>query len=114
MKVLLDENIPRTFCDHLRATSEAHSFSTVHERGWAGTKNGELLAKAATAGCDTLVTMDAGFEHQHDQRTLPLSVVIVKARSNRVGDLIPLTEPLIQEIESTPPQSVTTVDPREQ
>ena len=78
--------------------------------GWAGVKNGELLAKAAADRFVALVTMDAGFEHQHDQTTLPVPVVIMKARSNRVADLVPLCGGVLDAIASVKPRSVTIVE----
>ena len=42
VRVLLDENLPRTLVGELRG----HRVSTVQAEGWSGTKNGELLWRA--------------------------------------------------------------------
>jgi hypothetical protein len=46
MKVLLDERVPRKLKDHIAG----HECRTVSDLGWAGKKNGELLAVAEKAG----------------------------------------------------------------
>ena len=42
MRVLIDENLPRKIAHHVTG----HKCRTVLECGWAGRKNGELLALA--------------------------------------------------------------------
>jgi hypothetical protein len=44
MRLLLDESVPV----RLRSALVAHEVRTVSEMGWSGTKNGALLALAAT------------------------------------------------------------------
>lgn len=60
MRVLLDEHLPLD----LAAELVGHEVSTVRDEGWTGMKNGELLATAAAAGFEVLVTNDRGIEHQ--------------------------------------------------
>jgi predicted nuclease of predicted toxin-antitoxin system len=52
MKLLLDENLPH----QLRRELPGHDCYTVAYMGWAGVENGDLLALAASAGFDALVT----------------------------------------------------------
>ena len=49
-------------------------------------KNGELLALAARE-FDGLLTADKGMEYQQNLATLPMSILIVLGRSNRIEDL---------------------------
>ena len=64
MRVLLDENLPHDLVEALIG----HAVTTVHGRGWAGTTNGALLARAR-GSIDAFVTMDGNLEHQqHNQR----------------------------------------------
>ncbi|MCY7371677.1 MAG: hypothetical protein LH479_12680, partial [Polaromonas sp.] len=65
-----------------------NSVNSVQRMGWAGIKNGRLLALAAT-DFDVLLTADKGIEYQQNISTLPIAVLVVSARSNRMGDLIP-------------------------
>ena len=59
---------------------------TVQRRGWASIKNGKLLALAA-GEFDVLLTADKGMEYQQNLVSLPVSILIVLARSNRIEDL---------------------------
>ena len=59
---------------------------TVQRRGWTSTKNGKLLALAA-GEFDVLLTADKGMEYQQNLVSLPVSILIVLGRSNRIEDL---------------------------
>jgi hypothetical protein len=67
----------------------------VSSLGWTGIQNGELLAKAAEAGFDVLVTMDSNMVHQQNIGKYNIAVVALKARSNRLADTRPLMPALI-------------------
>ena len=82
MRVLLDENVPRTLS---RAFALSYAVVTVQERGWAGVLNGELLRRA-----DAFVTLDRGVEYQQDLTDLSIRIVVLRAVSNRLDDLLPL------------------------
>ena len=57
MRVLLDECVPK----RLRQELTGHDVSTVPDMGWAGIKNGELLALAG-AQFECFLTVDANIE----------------------------------------------------
>ena len=86
MRLLLDESLPRLLARDL----PGHEASTVQALGWAGTANGELLRRAARAGFDAFLTSDKGLEFEQNPQGLPLTVVVLRARSNRLEDLQPL------------------------
>lgn len=88
MKVLLDECIPRKFKNAL----SDHECQTVPEAGFAGQKNGVLLSLAEAAGFDLFFTMDKGLQYQQNLAGRSISVLIVRARSNRLEDLLPHLE----------------------
>lgn len=102
MKVLIDENLPHD----LRHFSPGHAAFTVTYMGWAGTKNGALLAVAAASGFDVLVTLDSGIEFEQHVASLPCSVIVLHARSNKLADLRPLTPNLIAALQSLQPRSL--------
>ena len=87
MKLLLDESVPRRLALSFPASCDAH---TVRQMGWAGVGNGDLLRLAADRGFDALVTVDQGFEHEQNQDSLPVPVVIMIAARNRLQELQPL------------------------
>jgi hypothetical protein len=68
---------------------------TVTELGWSGTRNGPLLALAAPQ-FDVFVTADQNLEHQQNRRILPLAVVVLVARTNRLDALLPLVPALLE------------------
>jgi hypothetical protein len=84
MRILLDESLPRT----LRAELLEHSVKTVVEMGWSGIKNGELLRRAADR-FDVFVTADQNLPYQQNLSALPVSVVVLAARTNRIEALRP-------------------------
>ncbi len=86
MRILLDECVPRP----LRRELSGHDVRTIQEMGWAGKKNGELLASMAGARFDVLLTVDQNLLHQQNLKGSGISVVVMLAPSNRLADLIPL------------------------
>ena len=98
MRLLLDESLPRLLAEQLTG----HEAKTVQSLGWAGVGNGEPLRLAAQAGFEALVTSDRGFEFQQDPETLPVVVVILRARSNRLEDLEPHVAELLTVLADTP------------
>jgi predicted nuclease of predicted toxin-antitoxin system len=91
MRILLDECVPRK----LRAELPGHDVKTVAEMGWAGTKNGVLLQRAA-AEFEVLLTVDQGLPYQQNLAGLPFAVVIIKAPSNDINDLRPKMPKVLQ------------------
>lgn len=83
MRVLLDENLPREFA----AEIVSHDVVTVGDLGWAGLKNGALMRHAADA-CDVFVTMDRNLPKQQHIPELPFGVILIRAPSNRIDDLV--------------------------
>jgi predicted nuclease of predicted toxin-antitoxin system len=95
VRVLLDENLPHD----LAAALTGHAVSTVQGLGWAGIKNSALLKRAGDV-CDVFITMDASIQRQQKLASLPFGVVIIRAASNRMKDLLPLVPELLQVIET--------------
>jgi hypothetical protein len=81
---------------------------TVQRRGWASVKNGKLLALAA-GEFDVLLTADKGMEYQQNLATLPVSVLIVLARSNRMHDLAAAIPAILSALSELPPNSLRKV-----
>ncbi len=86
MKILLDEYVPRKLKPHL----PGHTCLTASEVGYSGKKNGILLRLAEKAGYEVLITIDRGMEAQQNLRGRRISVLILKGRSGRPKDLLPL------------------------
>lgn len=99
MRVLLDESLPRP----LAALLSGHEVRTVAAVGWSGMENGELLRLAAEH-FDVLITADRNLEHQQNLRTLPVSVVVLAASTNRLESLAPLVPQLLELLKALPPR----------
>lgn len=104
MRVLLDENLPHDLIDAL----SSHSVFTVQGLGWSGVKNGDLL-KRASGHIDGFVTMDRNLEREHDLSALPFGVIILRAGSNRVPDLLPLVPETLAALDRLEPGTIERV-----
>jgi len=85
MRVLIDACLPVQFKARLGLAGAV----TARELGWQHKKNSELLA-AAQGQFDVLLTMVRGMPDQQKLRRFGIAVVILRARSNRLADLLPL------------------------
>jgi len=101
MKILLDECLPVL----LRHELAPHDVWSVTYKGWKGVINGELLAMAAADGFDALITIDQKIEREQNAAILPLTVIILHARSNSLKKLTPLVPQLLSTLASLPRKS---------
>jgi len=85
MRILLDECIPRKLKNEL----SDHDCRTVPEVGLAGKKNGALLSLAEAAGFEIFLTMDKGLQYEQNLTGRKIAILIVRAKSNRLADLLP-------------------------
>ena len=99
MRLLLDECIPRK----LKESLKEHDCRTVPEEGLAGKKNGELLALADASGFQVFLTIDRGIEYQQNLQAGNVSVVLVRAKSNRLADLLPCVPAILKVIAELKP-----------
>lgn len=106
MRILIDENLPRK----LGALLEGHECRTVVECGWSGKKNGELLALADPL-FDVLLTLDKNLPYQQNLDSLRVAVLIMRARSNRLADLVPLLPECLAALGTIQPRQVIRVGP---
>ena len=101
MRVLLDECMPRDFKRHLRG----HECLTAPEAGLAGKKNGELL-RAVAGRFDVLLTVDKNLRHQQNLRGIAFGVIVLRARGNRLEDLLPLADATLTALKTVNPGQV--------
>ena len=96
MRLLLDECIPIK----LRNSLLGHECRTVPEVGFAGKKNGELLTLAEHAGFEVFITLDKGIEYQQNLRACKLSIILLRSKSGRLHDLLPLAPLILESLDS--------------
>jgi predicted nuclease of predicted toxin-antitoxin system len=104
MKVLLDECVPRRLGKELTG----HEVSTVPQMGWGGITNGKLL-DLARGKFDVLVTIDSNLPFQQNRATLPVSVVVLRARSNKLARLLPLVPAVLTALATVKPGELIVV-----
>jgi len=134
MRILLDENLPR----NLAGRFPGHQCRSVAESGWSGKRNGELLAladplfdvRSAQAGwgshqssnsphpkaaTESVVreflelTLDKSLPYQQSLQSGRIAVLIIRARSNRIPDLLPVIPECLAALESIRPRQVVRV-----
>ncbi len=64
--------------------------STVPAEGWASRRNGDLLRLMLGAGFTLFVTMDRNLSYQQNVAAAGVAVVVLRARTNRLRDLLAL------------------------
>ncbi|MEH2142307.1 DUF5615 family PIN-like protein [Nostoc sp.] len=85
MRLLLDECIDRK----LAREFPGYEVKTVPQMGWAGVKNGQLLALAEVE-FDVFITVDRNLSFQQNLPQFNIAVIVLQASSNRLADLKPL------------------------
>jgi predicted nuclease of predicted toxin-antitoxin system len=85
MKLLFDECIDRK----LSRDFVGYEVKTVPQMGWAGVKNGQLLALAETE-FDVFITVDRNLSFQQNLSQFDIAVIVLQAASNRLADIKPL------------------------
>jgi uncharacterized protein DUF5615 len=98
VRVLLDE------CVDWRLARDiiGHDVKTARQMGWTAIKNGALLT-LASKHFDIFVTVDRNLSFQQNLEILSISVVVLRAKTNRIADLRTLVPDLLVAIESAVP-----------
>ena len=91
MRLLLDESLPR----RLGRLLTGHAVVPVADAGWSGLTNGRLLG-VAQEKFDCLLTADRSLVHQQFLPRFEISVVVLRARTNRLEDLAPLVPRILE------------------
>jgi len=100
MRLLLDESVPH----RLKRSLPGHAVRTVVEMGWSGISNGELLARAALE-FDALISVDKNLPYQQNPDALPITVLLLDAKSNELPYLLPLIPKLEEALASLLPRT---------
>lgn len=94
MRILLDE------CVDWRLARElpGHEIKTVKRMGWLSAKNGALLALAAKE-FDAFITVDKNLSYQQNLKVVPLPVIVLRVKANRLPHMMPLVPELRKVLE---------------
>ncbi len=104
MRILLDESLPK----ELQSELPGHEVRTVQQAGWSSHKNGELLTRSVSQ-FDVFLTADQNLRFQQNLSKLPIAVVVLVAKTNRMNDLRPLIPELLRTLASLPPRTLVQV-----
>jgi hypothetical protein len=75
--------------------------------GWLGLSNGRLLD--AAVDFDVLITVDKNLVKQQQLAGRRLSLIVLRARSNKIEDISPLVPSIIEVLVDLTPSSITTL-----
>lgn len=101
MRILFDECVPTL----LRKFFGEHEVITVTEQGWSGIKNGRLL-QLAFANFDVFITVDKNLSFQQNISSLPIPIIVIHARSNKIKHLSPLIPTILGLLSQQLPKTV--------
>ena len=102
--MLLDECVDV----RLAAALATVNVRTVADQGWLGISNGQLLTLAA-AEFDVFVTVDRNLPFQQHLPKFDIAVILLRAKTNRLDDLVLLVPDLVSAIPSAKRGVVTPI-----
>lgn len=80
---------------------------------WDQLKNGKLLSAAAEAGFEALLTTDRNLKYQQNLQRLPIAVVVLVAKTNRLADLVELVPLVERALKNVAPRTLVEVEATE-
>ena len=83
MKILLDHCVPK----RMKRLFPGHDVLHTSDLQWENLANDNLLAAAAAAGFEVMITADKNIRHQQNLRDLPLPVLELNTKFNRFPGL---------------------------
>ena len=101
---MLDNCVPRTLVRHLAPLAVRR----VEDFGWADEDDGPLL-RLLEPVCDVFITVDRNLPYPQRLDHRPFATIVLRARSNRLADLLPLVRQLIEAVPQAVPGSVSHV-----
>jgi hypothetical protein len=104
MRLLLDACVPRKLASEI----PGHEVQSAVDLNLGNLDDGPLL-RSIPGRFDVLVTVDANLPNQQSVRDLPLAVVVLRARTNRLADLRPLVPSLLAILSRLAPGEVAEV-----
>lgn len=104
--MLLDNNIPVKLANWI----VGHEILHVRDLGWGSLLNGELVA-AASDRFEFLITGDRNMQFQTSLKGSPICVLVLKAKSNHIDQLLLCVAPLLRLLETPRPGEYVEIAP---
>ena len=98
-RVLIDECINPRLATRLRTLLPDHVVDTVRDLGWAGQPD-HILVPLLQGRFDAFLTIDKGFEHEHNVEKLTFGVVVLETTNNQMPSYERLLDDLRRQIQS--------------
>ena len=83
MKILLDNCLDW----RVRRLLAEHEVTHAKDVGWEKMENGKLLAAAANAGFDVMLTIDKKIRYEQNLATLPVAVMEIDCPDSRLPEI---------------------------
>ena len=110
-RVLIDECINPRLALRLRSILPHCSVATVRELGLAGRKD-HVLIPEIEGRFDVFVTIDKGFEFEHNLGLLSFGMIVVTAANNQMSSYERTQDELTRQLQDVKPgQMVHVIDP---
>lgn len=78
MRLLLDDNLP----NQLKNDFPEHEIYTVHDKGWNGIKNTELIKLLMDNNFDSLLTFENNLQYQPNPLQYTITILVLSAPKN--------------------------------
>src|SRR6266702_2157771 len=101
-RILVDECINPRLALRLRSCLPQSSIDTVRDLGWAGQKD-HILIKHIEGRYDVFLTIDKGFEFEHDLKKLSFAIIVLTTANNQMPSYERLLEELLRQIQLVSP-----------
>jgi hypothetical protein len=101
-RVLLDAQIDKKF----KKSIPGHRVWTARDQSLHKLQDGALLDAIQKLNFDVLVTMDKSLQFQNQLQDRSFGVILLRAKSNRITDLLPVVPALLQVIPKVKPGEV--------
>jgi len=111
-RILIDECINPRLAPRIRASLPECSVVSVRDIGLAGEKDHRLI-RAIDGRYDILLTLDKGFEFEHDLKRLSFGIIVLTAANNQMPSYERMLGELVQQIRAVSPGQVSHVMDRE-
>jgi predicted nuclease of predicted toxin-antitoxin system len=107
-RILIDECINPRLASRLRLALPDDPVETVRDVGWAGQRDHVLLPQIQ-GRFEVFLTIDKGFEFEHNLERLSFGIVVLEAVNNQMPSYERLLEELIRQIRIVAPGHVVRV-----
>jgi hypothetical protein len=106
MRVLIDECIDERLRNHL----PGQDCQTVRYAGLTGLQMATFLTAAEGAEFDAFLTLDQGIEYQQNLVGRRIAIIVFRAKSSRLKDLLPLIPACLTALESIQPGQLVEIE----